>query len=459
MEVDFESLLIKTTIKKINRNNSNNIFFKLLNKRLIYIIMDYLNIKNICDFRKTSIFIHNTFIDYENKIICEKIFNKEKDSLLKINLKNKNQGFCYICEIPFQYCFNDLTYSIIINNNLINDLEDNKLKIVNNNKIIEVDLNNEFKFIDEHYNITIIDIKDKFEINNYFNLKQNIFEYENDTKETTIYILYYSEDKKINISFGELKETENKTIFIFLNSKNNFPIGSPIFNSKTKNLIGYYKGYNYEKHYNEGQYFRYPLNNFIYENYNTNIIKFNSHHHSERYVIRQIKNFIDNPNEKFTLICDEYSENDSGCIQLWNFIIKIIDECPYKGGKFLFSFNYPKDPFKPPQIKLINKIYHPNFNGDGNDIFYDCNENNQWVRRKHYHPVKINIIMNDFIIFRNISETLEIIYSLIINPSLDEVDIVNKECAERMKNDRDFYNKKAKEWTEEYDSRDIYDEY
>ena len=227
---------------------------------------------------------------------------------------------------------------------LPNDLEDNKLKIVNNNKIIEVDLNNKFKFIDENYNITIIDIgKNIYEINKYFNLNQNIFKYENDTKESTIYILYYSEDKKINISFGELKETENKTIFIFLNSKNNFPIGSPIFNSKTKGLIGYYKWYNNEKHYNEGQYFRYPLNNFIYENYISNkLIHLNyTCKKCVRQIIRQIKEFIDTPNEKFTLIFDEAPDDYFEYLKIWKFIIKITDECLYKGENFYLVFIIP----------------------------------------------------------------------------------------------------------------------
>jgi len=461
MEAEFESLLIKTTMKKIKRNHSNNIFFGKLNKYVINIIMDYLKIEDNCAFRKASIFIHNTFIDYENKKISEKILNEEKDSLLKIELKNKNKGFCFICKIPSLYRFNDLTSSIIINNNFINDLEDNKLKIDKNNKIIEVDLNNKFKFIDKNYNITIIDIKkDYYGINTYFNLKENIFEYENDTKENTIYILYYSENKKINISFGELKETENKTIFIFFNSKNNFPIGSPIFNSKTKNLIGYYKGYNNEKHYNEGQYFRYPLNNFIYENYISKIL-LNLNYPKKsiiRQIIRKIKEFIDTPNEKFTLISDE-DLDDSEYLKIWKFIIKITDDCPYKGGKFLFNIHFPNDYFKPPQITLINKIYHPNFLGDGNDIFYDCNQNNKMINRKHYHPVIINKIMTDFWIFSNISYILELIYSLIINPSLNDQDIMNKECAELMKEDIFHFEYKAKDWTEEYDSKDIYDEY
>lgn len=97
-----------------------------------------------------------------------------------------------------------------------------------------------------------------YEFKNYFEVK-NIFKYEKDNEESKIYILYYSNDKQINISFGELKKTEDKKIFIFLNSKNDFPFGSPIFDYRTKILIGYYKGYNSQKNYNEGQYMRYPL--------------------------------------------------------------------------------------------------------------------------------------------------------------------------------------------------------
>ena len=450
MEQEFESLLVKSTIKKINRNHSNNIFSEILNKNLIYIIMEYLTIKDNCDFRKASIFIHNTFIDYENKKISEIIFAKEKESLLRINLKDKKQGFCFICEIPKLYEFDNLGYSVIINNHFINDLEDNKLKIVYKNKNIEIDLNNKFKFIDKDYNITIVDIENNYDIQDYFHI-QNLFEYKNNTKENTIYILYYSEDKKVNISFGDIKETDNKTIFRFLNSKNDFPIGSPIFNSKTKELIGYYKGFNNEKHYNEGQYFRYPLNNFICENNITNEIDKNPENDWKlRLLIKRIKNFIDFPDEKFILISNE-EPYDSEHIQIWNFVINIIDECPYKGGKFLFSFHYPRNINScPPQIQLITKIYHPNFIGDGNDIFYDCNENSKLITNKHYHPVIISKIMVNGYILMSIYEILDLIYSLIINPSLKEGDIINKECAKEMENYNNYYINKAKDWTEEY---------
>jgi hypothetical protein len=167
--------------------------------------------------------------------------------MLKINLKNNKQGFCFLCKIPYKYGSYKITKSIIINNDFINELEENKFKIINNNKIIEVDINNKFKHIDKDYNITIINLEEGiYEFNNYFEV-QNIFKYENDNEESEIYILYYSNDKQINISFGELKKTEDKKIFIFLNSKNDFPFGSPIFDYRTKSIIGYYKRYNNQK--------------------------------------------------------------------------------------------------------------------------------------------------------------------------------------------------------------------
>ena len=377
MEEESDSLLVKKSIKKINRNYSNNMFSEKLNKKLIYNIMNYLKLENRCKFRESSIFINNTFIDYENKRICEEILKeiKEKESMFKINLKNNKQGFCFLCEIPYTYGYYQTTESIIINNDFINELEENKLKVINNNEIIEVDINNKFKHIDKDYNITIINLeKSIYGFKNYFEVI-NIFKYENDNEESQIYILYYSNDKKINISFGELKKTEDKKIFMFLNSKNDFPFGSPIFDCRRKILIGYYKGYNSQKNYNEGQYIRYPLNNFIYENHNHNL-NYIGNGYIKKQIIKRIKSFIDNPDEKCAFYAFDDDVYDSSFFGYCQFIIKIIDECPYKGGKFLFSFQFRKNDtyFQPPKIKLINKIYHPNFKVEENCILYNCNE-------------------------------------------------------------------------------------
>lgn len=165
---------------------------------------------------------------------------------------------------------------------------------------------------------------------------------------------------------------------------------------------------------------RYPLNNFIYENYKK------KYFFEKKYVINKIKEFIDNPDEKFVFYDYKESYENSGFFGDCQFIIKIIDECPYKGGKFLFSFHFPKETrkiknsiFTPPKIELINKIYHPNFKGEQNCILYDCNEGNPLAPKKpHYHPRKLKELKEDLFLINNINSSLNLIYSLIINPSL-----------------------------------------
>ena len=92
---------------------------------------------------------------------------------------------------------------------------------------------------------------------------------------------------------------------------------------------------------------------------------------------------------------------------------------------------------------MINRIYHPNFKGFGFGII---------IRYCLWDPIPciLKKLFTDWTPEIKITEILDLIYSLLINPSIDPDDVVNEDCAELFKNDKDEYEKIAKEWTEKY---------
>lgn len=217
MEKDSESLIMKNDIKKIKRKYKDNIFSKKLKGYLTKNIMNYLNIQSICEFRKTCIYIYNNHIEYKN-IKIKKLQEEGQNSLFQINsnLDFNKKGFCFSCKIPYSYSSANLTKAIIISNNFF-DRNKEKLEIINKyNKTKEINLKNKFKYIDKQHNTTIIELgEEKNDLYYFFSLKDDIFKNDVENKEKMIYILYYSENKKINISFGQLKETEDKKNLCF----------------------------------------------------------------------------------------------------------------------------------------------------------------------------------------------------------------------------------------------------
>jgi ubiquitin-conjugating enzyme E2 D/E len=102
------------------------------------------------------------------------------------------------------------------------------------------------------------------------------------------------------------------------------------------------------------------------------------------------------------------------------------EDTPYAGGLFYlnihFSTNYP---FKAPDIKFSNRIYHPNINEVG--------------------QICIDILKNEWSSALSIGRVLLSISSLLSDPNPN--DPLNTEAANLYKKDINKFNQKAREYT------------
>ena len=233
---------------------------------------------------------------YPNVISYEctkKIMEQMSKNICKIKI-GEEQGTGFFCKIPFPD-INNMLSVFITNNHIINDkiLYKNNSKININieeeNEIKEINLNNRIKYTNKEYDITIIEIKEEDNINNYLELDEiiinDIINNINKNKiyiNETIYIIQYPENK-LSVSYGILDNIYEDKKYNFKHKCNTKggSSGSPILNINNK-IIGIHKeGYNNK--YNKGTFLNYPIKEFILLNYNnknneTPSQKFNKEH-------------------------------------------------------------------------------------------------------------------------------------------------------------------------------------
>ncbi|KAI8328870.1 ubiquitin-conjugating enzyme/RWD-like protein [Choanephora cucurbitarum] len=116
----------------------------------------------------------------------------------------------------------------------------------------------------------------------------------------------------------------------------------------------------------------------------------------------------------------------------WQGILEGPQGTPYQGGRFKLDITFSADyPFKPPKIKFVTKIYHPNIDDDGS-ICVDLLKPDIWK------PAT------------KIVNVLQALSSLLQTPNPDDALVAS--IAEIYNSNRPKFNKIAKEYVEKYAS-------
>ena len=242
----------------------------------------------------------------------EEILGQMKKCVCKIKIGNKC-GTGFFAKIPDQIKYKN----VLITNNHI--LKKHDLKIGN---IIKISINNEKEYkkiniddkrlilTDEKKDLTIIEIKEKDNINKFIEIDERYNQENIDDRyrNEALYILNYPKGENILVSFGSLEDIENYNIN-HLCSTEPGSSGSPILSLKSFKLIGVHIGGHKKYNYNKGLFIKYAIDEFIKKIDNNKGMPINKKNKAD-VKIEEIKKIFENKIKGKKLEKDEIKEKN-----------------------------------------------------------------------------------------------------------------------------------------------------
>ena len=285
----------------------------------------------------------------------ETILNQMKYYICKIKI-NAIYGTGFFCKIPFG---NNITKNFLMTNyHVLNEKyynENNKINLLINDeditKIIDLRMNR-ITYFNENYDITLIELNENDNINNFLELDDKLFRdnheiiYEN----KSLYILQYPQGKNAAVSYGLLTSIDKFEIKHKCSTENGSS-GSPILNLETNKVIGIHKEGSINFDFNKGTFLKYPLIDFIKK--------------YEKIFGNQDNNILNNPN-----VNNIQNEKNNHFNQINNYDGKISKNLienninkkyMHAYNKIPLSFNYIKN-----EVNSNNKIHNIMLDNDIN---------------------------------------------------------------------------------------------
>jgi len=132
-------------------------------------------------------------------------------------------------------------------------------------------------YFNQENDITLIELNENDNINNYLELDDNLFRHNNNPlyESKSLYVLQYPLGRNAAVSYGLLTSLDKYEIRHKCSTENGSS-GSPILNLETNKVIGIHKKGSINFEFNIGTYLKYPLIDFIQKNKNKIVINQNS---------------------------------------------------------------------------------------------------------------------------------------------------------------------------------------